>query len=225
MKLTRVLAGWALLGLWKLEDRFGSGSADPCKLIFFAHLGKEDCRTNDEEDSQLTSSLRFVHAQHWPGSSETFRKIPTALVYSVPSPTAQPEVVAWGLEAKSMGILVDGGLQKCECEQQFDDFPLFEPRPQLIWVGWLTGFKLYLEPSALRDGVAAVDPRLPPLPVRSFSFERLVSFRFRLRSSSRADLSRNRLFDSLGRHLKMSSSTSSLVSGTTRRRRSRARLD
>ncbi|KAL7412278.1 actin-like ATPase domain-containing protein, partial [Mrakia frigida] len=103
--------------------------------------------------SSRIASGQVQQILHWPGSSETFRKIPTALVYSAPtSSSPQPEVIAWGLEAKSMGIVVDGGLIKCE---------------------W---FKLYLEPSALRDGMAAVDPRLPPLPPGKSPQDVIVDF-------------------------------------------------
>jgi len=44
---------------------------------------------------------------HWPGSFETFRKIPTCLLYD-----DQGQVLAWGLEAKNANI-VQGGY-KCE---------------------------------------------------------------------------------------------------------------
>jgi len=53
---------------------------------------------------------------NWPGSFETFRKIPTCLIYD-----ERGEVVAWGLEAKNAGPMP--GTVKCEW------FKLFlEPR-------------------------------------------------------------------------------------------------
>jgi hypothetical protein len=44
---------------------------------------------------------------HWPGSFETFRKIPTCLLYD-----NQGQVLAWGLEAKNANITQGG--YKCE---------------------------------------------------------------------------------------------------------------
>ncbi|CAA7262612.1 unnamed protein product [Cyclocybe aegerita] len=70
----------------------------------------------------------------WPGSFETFRKIPTCLLYD-----EQGLVLAWGLEAKNASPMP--GTTRCE---------------------W---FKLFLEPSALRDE-SSIDPRLPALPER-----------------------------------------------------------
>lgn len=44
---------------------------------------------------------------HWPGSFETFRKIPTCLLYS-----DSGQVLAWGLEAKNASPMP--GTVKCE---------------------------------------------------------------------------------------------------------------
>lgn len=44
---------------------------------------------------------------HWPGSSETFRKIPTCIVYSHTG-----QVLAWGVEAKNTSPAP--GITKCE---------------------------------------------------------------------------------------------------------------
>ena len=44
---------------------------------------------------------------HWPGSFETFRKIPTCLLYS-----DNGQVLAWGLEAKNASPMP--GTVKCE---------------------------------------------------------------------------------------------------------------
>ena len=44
---------------------------------------------------------------HWPGSFETFRKIPTCLLYD-----DQGQVLAWGLEAKNANVMQGG--YKCE---------------------------------------------------------------------------------------------------------------
>ncbi|KAJ3557489.1 hypothetical protein NM688_g1454 [Phlebia brevispora] len=81
---------------------------------------------------------------NWPGSFETFRKIPTCLLYD-----ASGQIIAWGLEAKNASPLP--GATKCE---------------------W---FKLFLEPSALRDE-NAVDPRLPSLPPGKNAIDVIVDF-------------------------------------------------
>ena len=44
---------------------------------------------------------------NWPGSFETFRKIPTCLLYD-----QSGEVIAWGIEAKNAGPMP--GAIKCE---------------------------------------------------------------------------------------------------------------
>ena len=73
---------------------------------------------------------------HWPGSYETYRKVPSCIMYEQQG-SEPAKVVAWGLEAKNRSG--GPGLVKCE---------------------W---FKLLLSPESLRSGV--VDPRLPPLPL------------------------------------------------------------
>ncbi|GAA6022340.1 hypothetical protein JCM10207_003291 [Rhodosporidiobolus poonsookiae] len=72
----------------------------------------------------------------WPGSYETYRKVPTCILYEQHDPAQEAKVVAWGIEAKN--ATVRSGLIKCE---------------------W---FKLLLSPESLRSGVP--DPWLPPLP-------------------------------------------------------------
>ncbi|ORY76553.1 hypothetical protein BCR35DRAFT_120949 [Leucosporidium creatinivorum] len=72
----------------------------------------------------------------WPGSYETYRKVPSCILYSQHSPHDEAQVIAWGLEAKNMTL--QPGMVKCE---------------------W---FKLLLSPESLRSGQP--DPRLPPLP-------------------------------------------------------------
>jgi hypothetical protein len=48
---------------------------------------------------------------HWPGSFETFRKVPTCLLYD-----EQGQVLAWGLEAKNASPMA--GTARCEwCAQ------------------------------------------------------------------------------------------------------------
>jgi hypothetical protein len=47
----------------------------------------------------------------WPGSSETFRKVPTCLIYD-----EDGAVRAWGIEAKN--AVVGPGLFKCEWSVQ-----------------------------------------------------------------------------------------------------------
>ncbi|KAK7440018.1 hypothetical protein VKT23_017271 [Stygiomarasmius scandens] len=81
---------------------------------------------------------------NWPGSFETFRKIPTCLLYD-----DQGRVLAWGLEAKNAG-----------------------PIPNTIRCEW---FKLFLEPSALRDE-SSVDPRLPQLPPGKKAINLIIDF-------------------------------------------------
>ncbi|GAA5942528.1 Hsp70 family protein [Sporobolomyces koalae] len=73
----------------------------------------------------------------WPGSYETYRKVPTCILYEQLDPSQEAKIVSWGLEAKN--ATVTKGLIKCE---------------------W---FKLLLSPESLRSGVP--DPWLPPLPV------------------------------------------------------------
>lgn len=114
------------------------------------------------------------------GSSETFRKIPTCLVYSSSS-----QILAWGLEAKAYNVFAGVGGEmgewKCECSSVCPSANL-SPR-QLTPFSFFflsaceKGFKLFLEPSVLRrpgGGLQAAfgsvldsqtDPRLPGLPV------------------------------------------------------------
>ncbi|GAA5899591.1 hypothetical protein JCM6882_001158 [Rhodosporidiobolus microsporus] len=73
----------------------------------------------------------------WPGSYETYRKVPTCILYEQHDPSQEAKIVSWGIEAKN--ATVTRGLIKCE---------------------W---FKLLLSPESLRSGVP--DPWLPPLPV------------------------------------------------------------
>ncbi|THU93853.1 actin-like ATPase domain-containing protein [Dendrothele bispora CBS 962.96] len=81
---------------------------------------------------------------NWPGSFETFRKIPTCILYD-----DRGQVLAWGLEAKNAG-----------------------PIPNTTRCEW---FKLFLEPSALRDQ-SAVDPRLPQLPPGKKAIDVIIDF-------------------------------------------------
>lgn len=114
------------------------------------------------------------------GSSETFRKIPTCLVYS-----SSGQILAWGLEAKAYNVFAGVGGEmgewKCECPSVFPSVNL-SPRRLTSFFLFLSackkGFKLFLEPSVLRrpgGGLQAAfgsvldsqtDPRLPGLPVR-----------------------------------------------------------
>ncbi|GAA5940680.1 hypothetical protein JCM3775_004761 [Rhodotorula graminis] len=73
----------------------------------------------------------------WPGSYETYRKVPTCILYEQHDPEEEAKIVSWGLEAKNASVAK--GQIKCE---------------------W---FKLLLSPESLRSGVP--DPWLPPLPV------------------------------------------------------------
>ncbi|KAF9511532.1 hypothetical protein BS47DRAFT_1330881 [Hydnum rufescens UP504] len=80
----------------------------------------------------------------WPGASETFRKIPTCLVYDDAGC-----VLAWGLKAKNMSPIP--GTTRCE---------------------W---FKLFLDPTVLRDG-EAVDLPLPKLPPGKQAIDLIIDF-------------------------------------------------
>ncbi|GAA5822338.1 hypothetical protein JCM10212_005680 [Sporobolomyces blumeae] len=75
----------------------------------------------------------------WPGSYETFRKVPTCIAYYQASPADEAVIVAWGLEASGMSL-----------------------RENFYKVEW---FKLFLDPAVLRDGRLAASARLPQLPV------------------------------------------------------------
>ncbi|GAA5878397.1 hypothetical protein JCM8547_007907 [Rhodosporidiobolus lusitaniae] len=74
----------------------------------------------------------------WPGSYETFRKVPTCIAYYQPTPSSEAVIVAWGIEAKAMTV-----------------------REGFYKVEW---FKLFLDPSVLREGRLAASARLPDLP-------------------------------------------------------------
>ncbi|KAL1757052.1 hypothetical protein FB107DRAFT_260277 [Schizophyllum commune] len=98
----------------------------------------------DAYGSSRIDGGRVRQILHWPGSDETFRKIPTCLVYDM-----YGRVIAWGLEAKNMSPME--GTIRCE---------------------W---FKLFLEPSALRDP-NTIDPRLPQLPPGKKALDLIIDF-------------------------------------------------
>ncbi|GAA6006073.1 Hsp70 family protein [Rhodotorula paludigena] len=75
---------------------------------------------------------------NWPGSYETYRKVPTCIAYYQPTPADEAIVVAWGIEAKAMTL-----------------------REGFYKVEW---FKLFLDPQVLREGRLAASARLPELP-------------------------------------------------------------
>ncbi|GAA5840524.1 hypothetical protein JCM11251_007608 [Rhodosporidiobolus azoricus] len=75
---------------------------------------------------------------NWPGSYETFRKVPTCIAYYQASPQTEAIIVAWGIEAKAMTLRA--GFYKVEF------------------------FKLYLDPAVLRHGRLASWSPLPDLP-------------------------------------------------------------
>ncbi|GAA5951231.1 hypothetical protein JCM10213_003614 [Rhodosporidiobolus nylandii] len=75
---------------------------------------------------------------NWPGSYETFRKVPTCIAYYQPTPHDEAIIVAWGIEAKAMTL-----------------------REGFYKIEW---FKLFLDPTVLRDGRLASNARLPDLP-------------------------------------------------------------
>lgn len=41
---------------------------------------------------------------NWPGSYETFRKVPTCIAYYQASPSDEAQIIAWGLEASSLSL-------------------------------------------------------------------------------------------------------------------------
>jgi hypothetical protein len=86
---------------------------------------------------------------------ETFRKVPTCLLYD-----ERGQVMAWGLEAKSANAAP--GCIKCEWYETGGFLLLLH---ELEHATLFFRFKLFLEPHALRDQSTA-DPRLPPIPVR-----------------------------------------------------------
>ncbi|GAA5889548.1 hypothetical protein JCM5296_005982 [Sporobolomyces johnsonii] len=74
----------------------------------------------------------------WPGSYETFRKVPTCIAYYQPSPNDEAQIVAWGIQASVLTL-----------------------REGFYKIEW---FKLFLDPLVLRDGRLAASARLPDLP-------------------------------------------------------------
>lgn len=57
--------------------------------------------------SSRINAGRVQNIIHWPGSFETFRKVPTCLLYD-----STGRVLAWGLEAKNAGPMP--GTIRCE---------------------------------------------------------------------------------------------------------------
>ena len=47
----------------------------------------------------------------WPGSYETYRKVPTCILYEQHDPEEEAKIVSWGLEAKNASVTK--GLIKC----------------------------------------------------------------------------------------------------------------
>jgi hypothetical protein len=97
----------------------------------------------------------------WPGSSENFRKIPTCLVYDDAGC-----VLAWGLKAKNMSPIP--GTTRCEWWAFFSS----------LWgreMNTLGRFKLFLDPTVLRDG-EAVDLPLPKLPPGKRAIDLIIDF-------------------------------------------------
>ncbi|KAM0747875.1 hypothetical protein T439DRAFT_366092 [Meredithblackwellia eburnea MCA 4105] len=86
----------------------------------------------------------------WPGSFETYRKVPSCILYAQRSPSEPAQILAWGLEAKSAAI--QEGMYKVE---------------------W---FKLFLEPNVLRDGRSSSSARLPDLPYGKEPIDVIVDF-------------------------------------------------
>jgi hypothetical protein len=112
--------------------------------------------------SSRVNDGRVQQILHWPGSFETFRKVPTCLLYD-----SNGQVLAWGLEAKNAGPMP--GTARCEwC------VPKLAIIISTIRINFFR-FKLFLEPHALRDE-SAIDPRLPQIPVSSVNPSCLPSF-------------------------------------------------
>lgn len=42
---------------------------------------------------------------NWPGSYETYRKIPSCILYAQASPNEEARIISWGLKAKSSPVL------------------------------------------------------------------------------------------------------------------------
>ncbi|BGP27361.1 hypothetical protein Rt10032_c22g6599 [Rhodotorula toruloides] len=87
---------------------------------------------------------------NWPGSYETFRKVPTCIAYYQASPHDEAVAVAWGIEAKAMTL-----------------------REGFYKVEW---FKLFLDPQVLREGRLATSVRLPELPRRKQPIDVITDF-------------------------------------------------
>lgn len=90
-----------------------------------------------------------------------YRKVPSCIMYSQPSPEDEAQVIAWGLEAKNMTL--QPGMVKCVAVHlvlQLTSRADALDRLVLCRCEW---FKLFLSPESLRSGQP--DPRLPPLPV------------------------------------------------------------
>ncbi|BGP43264.1 hypothetical protein JCM10449v2_007292 [Rhodotorula kratochvilovae] len=88
--------------------------------------------------SNRNASGQIRQILSWPGSYETYRKVPTCIAYYQPTPTSEAVIVAWGIEAKAMTL-----------------------REGFFKVEW---FKLFLDPQVLREGRLAASARLPDLP-------------------------------------------------------------
>ncbi|GAA6040443.1 hypothetical protein JCM8097_004552 [Rhodosporidiobolus ruineniae] len=88
----------------------------------------------------------------WPGSYETYRKIPTCIVYYQPTPNEAAIIASWGIEAKA-----------------------FTARPGYLKIEW---FKLFLDPSVLHSGRLAdgSDARLPDLPYEKQPIDVVTDF-------------------------------------------------
>lgn len=99
----------------------------PTRRTTFSGIAYGSARVFDGQIRQILN---------WPGSYETYRKVPTCILYEQHDPSEEAKIVSWGLEAKN--TTVREGFVKCE---------------------W---FKLLLSPESLRSGVP--DPWLPPLP-------------------------------------------------------------
>ncbi|KDQ12012.1 hypothetical protein BOTBODRAFT_113646 [Botryobasidium botryosum FD-172 SS1] len=96
----------------------------------------------------------------WPDTDETFRKIPTCLLYD-----KDGRLIAWGVAAERAQHLYDSG--------------------EVYFCKW---FKLFLEPKALRDQV--VDPRLPKLPPGKTAIDLIIDFLTQLWQYARSQITR-----------------------------------
>ncbi|KAI5477442.1 protein of heat shock protein Hsp70 family [Pseudohyphozyma bogoriensis] len=84
----------------------------------------------------------------WPGSYETYRKVPTCILYHQRTPSEPATVLAWGLEAKTLG-------------------------PSNLTLGQ---HRLFLSPDVLRDGRGTSSARLPELPYGKEPIDVIVDF-------------------------------------------------